>query len=253
MIRVLLSILSVAAFAGLVAPVSAEAELEPEQVQKEWLRRLAGRHFTSTVHYSMPGVGDRRMTLRWDDSEKRERLLVRIEWPDEIRGQSWLMLENVDRTNEFYVYSTKRASDPVRRLRWIRRGNPFAGADFDYLGFRVAHHGNPVATSVKTETVGERKALRLTEEATDMPFDRREIWLDAKTFVPLRGEYWANDRIYLEVETEEIRLIQGVETPTRIRFTIPATDDKPATTAIWKVETIDYNRPILESFFSVPR
>jgi hypothetical protein len=201
----------------------------------------------------MPGAGDRRMTLRWDDSEKRERLLLRIEWPDEIRGQSWLMLENVDRPNEFYVYSTRRASIPVRRLRRIREGNPFAGADLDYLGFRVARHGNPVATSVTTETVGERKALRLTEEATDMYFDRRDIWLDARTFVPLRGEYWVGDKKYLEAETEEIRLVQGVETPTRIRFTIPATDDKPARNAFWKVESIDYDRPILESFFSVPR
>jgi hypothetical protein len=242
-----------AAFAGLDAPAGAQSGLEPDEVQKKWIRRLAGRHYTSTVHYSMPGVGDRRMTLRWDDSQKRERLLVRIEWPDEIRGQSWLMLENADRPNTYLLYSTKRASARPRQLRSIVRGNPFAGADFDYLGLRVAGQGHPVAKSVTTATVGDRKALRLTEEATDMPFDRREVWLDAQTFAPLRAEYWDQNEKYLEAETEQLRQVQGVETPTRIRFTIPAKNGKPSKVAIWKVESIDYERPILESFFSVPK
>jgi hypothetical protein len=251
--RVFLHVLIAAAIAGLTFPAGAQAGLEPDEVQKKWARRLAGRHFRSTVHYSMPGVGDRRMTLRWDDSEKRERLLARVEWPDEIRGQSWLMLENADRPNIYVVYSTKRSSARPRQIKAITRGNPFAGADFDYLGLRVARHGHPVAKSVTSTTVGDRKALRLTEEATDMPFDRREIWLDAKTFVPLRGEYWVNDVKYLEAVTEQIDLVQGVETPTLIRFTRPAKKDRPDAVSIWKVESIDYDRPILESFFSIPK
>jgi len=242
--------LAAVTFAGLAA---ADPALDPAEVQKEWARRLVGRHYTATVHYAMPGIGDRRMTLRWDDSQRRERLQVRIEWPDEIRGQTWLMLENSARANDYFLYSTRRASVPVRRLRGVYKGNPFAGADFDYLGFRVAHPGNPVAKSVTPATVGDRKALLLTEEATDMPFDRREIWLDAESFVPLRGKFWRDGKVYLDVETEEVQRIQGVATPTQIRFTIPATDDKPERSTLWQVESIDYERPILESSFIPPR
>jgi hypothetical protein len=245
--------LTAVALAGLLAPRAARAGLSPDEVQQHWIRRLTGRHYTAIVRNSMKGWGDRRMTIHWDDTQRHERLMVRVDFPDEMRGDSWVMLENTSRANEYYIYSTRRASAPPRRVPMLRKDSPFAVPAYDYLGFRVAHYGHPVAKSVTPETIGGRKALKLTEEAKDMIFERRVTWLDAESFVPLRAEYWRADQRYLVAETEKIETVQGVETPTLIRFTYAAWGNSPELTATWRVESIDYQRPILESFFSIPR
>jgi hypothetical protein len=137
----------------------------------------------------------------------------------------------------------------VIRLDGIFKGNPFAGGEFDYLGFRVARMGRPVATQVETTTLNGRKALVLTEEAREMHFEERKIWLDPDSYVPLRAEYWRNGKKFLLAETEEIRDVQGVATQIRIRFSIP---DRKDLTSVWQVDSIDYDRPILDSYFTPP-
>lgn len=253
MLRALASILTFALVAGSPTAIGAVPPgLDAEEVQRRWVKRLEGKHYTATVKFGMPGIGEKRMTLRWDDTNKRERLLVRFEWPDELRGSSWLMLENNDRANQYYFYSTERAASGARRMRAVRRVNPFAGGEFDYLGARVAREGHPVAKAVESGVVEGRKAFVLTEQAEGMHFEERKIWLDADTFVPLRGEYWRGGKKFLIAETEEIREVQGVATPTRIRFTYPNKKEDNSTT-VWQVEAIDYNRPILDSYFKLPR
>lgn len=225
--------------------------LDAQEVADRWAGRLSGKSYTATVTFGMKDEGEKRLTIRWDDSQKRERLLVRFEWPEALRGNSFLMLENNDRPNEYYYYSTARSGLGVRRIRRIARGNPFAGGEFDYLHFRVARHGHPVPKAVETDRLDGRDVYVLTEEAENMHFERREIWLDPETFVPLRGEYWRNGEKFLEAETVEIRQIQGIPTPVQIRFHYPARPELAP--AVWQVDSIDYERPILDSYFARPR
>lgn len=254
MIRFLLSSLSLFSLLTAIWGVGAAGAVAPgpdaQEVAKRWAGRLTGRHYTANVTFTMQDVGERRMTIRWDDSQRRERLLVRMDWPEASRGNSFLMLENLDRPNEYYFYSTARASIGVHRLKNINRGNPFAGGEFDYLHFRVARQGRPVAKQVESAVLDGRKVYVLTEEADAMHFEKRKIWLDAETYVPLRGEYWRAGNQFLVAETEEVREIQGVPTPIRIRFSYPL---RPGESAVWEVESIDYDRPILDSYFARPR
>ena len=57
--------------------------------------------------------------------------------------------------------------------------------------------------------------LGLTERARrDNPrFERRIVWLDPETFVPLRTEHHKADSTLLVAETSQVKIVEGVPTP----------------------------------------
>jgi hypothetical protein len=155
-----------------------------------------------------------------------------------------LYLENADGPNDYFTYQP--ALRRVRRISASLVREDVYGVDLEYLGFGVAPPVPTEPIALDGVVLGERPALRLRERATTPSprFDERVVWLDPRTFVPLRTEHARGGRTVLVARTDEIREVQGVPTPTRIVF------ERSGETLAMHVEHVDYEAPIPESFFS---
>ena len=90
--------------------------------------------------------------------------------------------------------------------------------------------------------------IELTERARagSPRFDTRTFWLDPLTFIPRRSIYVLRGEIIVTSTTLEVKMVQGIPTPSPTRFVRPL--DGQVVDLF--VDTIDYRKPIDESFFS---
>jgi hypothetical protein len=219
-------------------------------VKEKWLGRLDGRHFTAAVRLSLDRDGkheERRIQVWRDDvGEERERLMARFEEPPDLRGLGLLYLENRGRPNDYFLYQPS-----LRRVRRIAESVVRAdvyGIDLEYLGFGLALIEPADIAEVQIVALGARHVIRLTEVAQrqNQRFEKRIVWLDPDSFVPLRTEHWRQGKVSLLAQTQEIRIVQGVPTPAHVVFTRPLDRES----VIMVVEAVDYQMPIPSDFFS---
>lgn len=235
-----------------LAQAEIAAALDPVEVKARWMQRLDGRSFSAKVVMKVD-YGDieeqRRIEVWRDDQEGLERLMARFESPPELRGLGLLYLERDGSQNDYFIYQP--ATRRVRRVPEAMVREDVYGVDLEYLGFGVAQIEPTSVESVREVRLGERPALRLEERAErgDARFDRRVVWLDPETFVPLRTEHYRDERTVLVAVTDRIEQIQGVATPRRIRFERPAEGQ----TVEMQLDRIDYVASIPEAFFSTLR
>lgn len=225
--------------------------LSPEEVRRAWRTRLDGKHFGARIRIVMQqgrrDEGTRELEVWRDDrGEGNERLLARFHEPFDLRGVSVVYLEQPGRSNDYFLYqpSAKR----VRRVPEDLARQDFYGLDLEFLGFDVAGDEPTEIEELQAVELEGRSCLRLTERARvpNARFERRTVWLDAETFVPMRTEYERGGSVRLLGETLEIRDVQGVPTPVRMRFLRPAEEY----VVELHIDEIDYDKPIHDSFFS---
>jgi hypothetical protein len=244
---------SFAAFSlAVILMPSGVGALTAQEVKTRWMERLDGRSFSAevTLRVDYRGLHEERRIEVWRDDQKGlERLMARFELPAEIRGLGLLYLEQKGRPNDYFVYqpATKR----VRRVPEVMVREDVYGVDLEYLGFGVAQIEPTKVESVEEAVLQDRPALRLEERAerTDARFDRRVVWLDPESFVPLRTEHYRGERTTLVAVTASIETIQGVPTPTKVRFERPEDHQ----TVEMELVTIDYVASIPEAFFTTIR
>jgi Outer membrane lipoprotein-sorting protein len=226
--------------------IACTVQLSPEQVQKSWLSRLDGQHFSATVDLTVDrqsGREKRRLTVWRDDlGPHRERVLARFDEPPDMRGLSLLYLENPDRPNDFFLY--RPAVRRVRRVPETFVTEAVYGIDLEYVGIRLARTR---AESVTVDSTSGHPTLRLVEHALESNrFDRRVTWFDPENFIPVRTIHYRGESEVLRGRTEEVRIVQGIPTAMRIVFEKMAARE----TVTVEVTTIDYITPIPGAFFS---
>ena len=220
----------------------------PPEAWRSWRERLQGRHFTATLRQLEVGKGYSRLTIRRDESEGRERVLVRIEQPRIDAGESWLMREEAE-GDVLYAYSADDREPNVRRIASLRARDPFSGADPSLFGLRAGTWPTQPEAIEPTELDGS-PALLLTERALGAapPFRERRVWLDPETWMALRLEQWDDSGRLLTGEVTERHEVQGLATPRTVRF-----EREGGAVVEFLFETMDYQRPIRESYFELPR
>lgn len=240
---------------GPVALLALAASAEPalpsaDEVRARWRGRLDGLHFSATVRLVIEQDGRqevRKLTVWRDDrGSERERLMARFLEPSDLRGVALLYLEQPGRSNDYFLYQPQ--SERVRRIPEELARQDVYGLDLEYLGFDVAGNEATVVESLELVTLGDRSVLRYAERAAvpNSRFERRTLWIDPETYLPLRSRYEKRGRVTLSGETLEVRAVQGVPTPVRMRFLRPQAEQ----VVEMHVEEIDYRAPIHESFFS---
>lgn len=223
----------------------------PEAVRHAWRSRLDGRHFDArirlVIHQQDRSDGERRLRVWRDDrGDAGERLLARFHEPYDLRGVAVLYLEQPDRVNDYFLF--RPTLNKVRRVPEGLTREDLYGLDLEFLGFDVAGNEPTVIEGVKEVKLDGRDCLSLTERAqTPNPrFDRRTVWLDAVSFIPLRSEYQIDGATTVIGRTLEVRDIQGVPTPIHTRFERPAEGH----TVDLHIDTIDYEAEIGSNTFS---
>lgn len=225
-------------------------DLSIEEIQTHMRERLSGRHFTATVQLEIERSSrseQRRLRVWRDDADGgRERFMARFEKPADMRGLAILYLERPEGPNDYFLYQPSIGR--VRRVPESTVRQDVYGVDLEYLGFGVAQIEPAEIVALEPDSIGDRRVYRLVEKARrkNIRFDRRTLWLDPESFVPLRAVHERDGRIVLEASTLETREIDGVTTPTSARFARPLDGEVVHMT----VEAVDYRSPIPESFFS---
>jgi Outer membrane lipoprotein-sorting protein len=233
------------------APAAALEAADPPSaaaVKQRWQGRLDGRHFSATVRLEMErnGMREERRIEVWRDDQNgnRERLMVRFEEPPELRGLSLLYLESEGRSNDYFLYQP--ALRRVRRVPETMAREDVYGVDLEYLGFGVAMIEPTQLEEVRAEPLDGRPAFYLRETALreNPRFDERRVWLDPETWIPIKIEHRRHGAVSLVATTQEVRAIQDVATPVRVRF------ERPGETVTMTVGKIEYQASIPEAFFS---
>jgi hypothetical protein len=220
------------------------------EVKRRWQERLDGVHFSARVQMSVRNGTDleRRAILVWrDDPGGAERLMARFEAPEVLRGLGLLYLEAQGAPNDYFIYQP--ATRKVRRIPEALAKEDVYGIDLEYLGFGVAQIEPTEVNSVREDELDGRSTFLLTETAlaANPRFDRRLVWLDPATFVPLRTEHRRGDATTLVARTQEIRDVDGIATPMLVVFDRPRENQ----TVEMRVQRIDYHTAIPEGVFSM--
>jgi len=235
--------------AALAGSSAADPAPSPAEAQRRFAGRLDGRHFTARVLlvHEVAGKREQRSLTVWrDDAGGHERLMARFEEPPDMRGLGLLYLENAGRPSDYFLYQP--ATGRVRRVAEALAREDVYGIDLEYLGFGLAEREPFEAVSLEAERLGERETLRLVQQPAggSARLDRRVLWLDPESFVPLRVVHERAGARILDGATEEIRSIQGVQTPWRMVFDQPGRAER----VTLQLDAIDYEAPVADSYFS---
>lgn len=183
---------------------------------------------------------------RDDEGGRGERVLIRFEAPPDLRNVGLLYLEQRGRPNDYFLYQP--AMKRIRRLPQSIADDDVYGIDLEFLGFGVAQSAPTEIARMKRESLDGRPVYKL-EETASVPnprFETRLTWIDAESFIPMRTEHLRGERVVLVAETLEVRTVQAVATPMRMRFQKPIERRE----VLLHVDAVDYEVPISDEHFS---
>jgi hypothetical protein len=193
-------------------------------------------------------VERRRMTVIRDDIDgEQERVMIRFDEPEDLRGLGLLYLEHPGRPNDYFIYQpiTRR----IRRMPSTVADDDVYGVDLEFLGFGVAQSEPTEIRSMRRERIRDRAAYRLEERALEQNprFEERTTWIDAESFVLLRTEHRRRGKTVLVAETRRLEAVQGVATPLEMYF--EKTAERRQVTLL--IDQVEYEQEIPEADFSV--
>jgi len=163
-----------------------------------------------------------------------------------MRGMGLLYIENGDRSNDYFLYQPELRR--VRRLPETLAREDVYGVDLEYLGFGLAQVEPAELESMKETTLDGDPAILLIERAkrANDRFDRRLIWIDPETYLPIRTEHHQGGEVTLIAETRRIENIDGIATPILTTFERPKEGERVE----MEVLRIAYDAAIPDFFFS---
>ncbi len=153
----------------------------------------AGRAVVELVVRPAKGAPRRRtLEVRSTREEGLRRALVRFLEPADVAGTALLMREKEDGTDEqiLYLPALKR----TRRIAGGQRSGSFMGTDFSYADLQVQSLEGSVCQLEGEETLEGQPTWVLTvrpgRDETDAPYAGAKLWIHAKTWVPLKVEFF---------------------------------------------------------------
>ena len=138
------------------------------------------------------------------------KVIMKYEAPQDVRHLGYLVINKQDGSEDQFVY--RPSSRRVQRVNL--RGEAIFGTDFAFEDLipqeiedatyeRLAdaeHEGHPVYT-----------VRVIPKETADSEYSKMEVLVSAKTFVPLRIEYWDQDELKIKELTTDRASIQMFE------------------------------------------
>ncbi|HEX4896504.1 MAG TPA: outer membrane lipoprotein-sorting protein [Solimonas sp.] len=137
------------------------------------------------------------------------RAMLRINSPDYLAGASYLVRENRDSPEDaMYVYLPS-----VRRARRVSGGfadGSFLGTNLSYNDLRQMFNSftGSIVTLEKADKIGERPVhvLHARAAATDVTYTQSRFWVDQKTCVPLRADFYVGKKLRKQLSAEPAAL-----------------------------------------------
>lgn len=154
--------------------------------------------------------------LRNDGDEGRQHYLVVFSRPSDVRGTVFLVEKNPGDDDNRWLYLP--GLDLVRRIAPGDKRTSFVGSHVYYEDVSGRHLQEDEHELI--ETTDEHYVIRSTpKNPGSVEFTHFDTRIDRETFLPMQSEYVnADGKVYRRMQIEEVEVIDGYPTGTRMRM-----------------------------------
>ncbi len=191
-------------------------------------------------------IREREFTILRKDVEEggRQYYYVYFHKPGDIRKTVFMVHKRPDGDDDRWLYLP--ALDLVKRIAAADKRTSFVGSHFLYEDVS----GRSIAADTHTlkEETGEQWVLdNVPRDPGSVEFARYLIWIDKKTFLPVKAEYYnSQGKVYRRIEALEVREIDGIPTVTESKVQ----DLNTGGTTVMTFTRIKYNQGISDGIFT---
>jgi len=140
---------------------------------------------------------------------------VYFKQPSDVRGMVFMVHKKMEGDDDRWLYLP--ALDLVKRIAASDKRTSFVGSHFLYEDVSGRSVLDDVHTLVGTDD-NYFVLNNVPKDASIVEFSSYKIWIDRKTFMPMKAEYLdKNNRLYRTVEALEVKDIQGHPTVVKSR------------------------------------
>jgi len=174
----------------------------------------------------------------------KQQFYVYFKKPSDVRKMVFMVHKHIDQDDDRWLYLP--ALDLVKRIAGSDKRTSFVGSHFLYEDVS----GRSVKEDLHelVETTADYYVLKNTpKDPAGVKFSYYTAWVDKQNFIPVKAEYYDKDgRKYREVESIEIKNIQGFPTVVKARVRDLASGGQ--TVSVFK--NIKYNIGLKDRIFT---
>ena len=174
--------------------------------------------------------------------------------PRDVAGISYLTYDYPDKADGSTVDSDSwiylPAMKKVRRVSGSSKDDDFQGTDFTYddLGTRSLSKDNFAILGEEKVNGVDCWILESKAKDTKAKISRRITWVDKKTYVVRKGEYYdKQNRLQKTLTCENIQQVKGYWTTLKMTMTNVQTNHK----TVYEINNLKYDEKVNESYFTV--
>lgn len=162
----------------------------------------------------------RRLTMLRLNAEKgkKQKYYIYFHKPADVRGTGFLVWKYPDKDDDRWLYIP--AIHLVSRIAAKDRHSSFVGSDFTYEDVSGRDLGLDAHELLREDSL-DGKACYVVESipTEEAAFTKKLSWIEKKTFLPLKEEYYdAQKELFRVFTAEEVREIGGIPTIVRRRM-----------------------------------
>jgi outer membrane lipoprotein-sorting protein len=174
--------------------------------------------------------------------------------PRDVAGISYLTYDYPDKADGTTVDSDSwiylPAMKKVRRVSGSSKDDDFQGTDFTYddLGTRSLSKDNFALLGEEKVNGVDCWILEAKAKDAKAKVSRRITWVDKKTYVVRKGEYYdKQNRLQKTLSCENIQQVKGYWTTLKMTMTNVQTNHK----TVYEINNLKYDEKVNESYFTV--
>jgi len=167
--------------------------------------------------------------------------------PADVKDMAFMVYKYPGKDDDRWLFVP--ALNMVRRIAAQDRRSSFVGSDFTYEDVSGRDIADDTHEITKEEKFGgsESYVVKSTPKAGDTDYGHKLSWIDKKTFLPLKEEYFdKRGTLYKVFTAEEIKEIKGF--PTIVKRTMKNLQSGHSTETVFS--KVDYNIGIEDSLFT---
>lgn len=167
---------------------------------------------TMSIHDAQGGVRTREMTILRRNEGEDQKFYVYFKAPADVRKMAYLVHKKPQGEDDRWLFLP--ALNLEKRIAPGDKRTRFAGSDFYYED--VSGRNLSEDTRVLLETTDAAYVIQNTpRDSRTVEFASYKVWIDKKSFLPLRSEYVdAAGRLIRVIESQKIETIDGFPTVT---------------------------------------
>ena len=184
--------------------------------------------------------------LRRDNSEKdkEQKYYVYFHDPADVRKMVFMVWKHIGSDDDRWLYLP--ALDLVKRIAASDKRTSFVGSDFyyeDVSGRSIDLDEHSLASEDEKHYI----IKNVPKNPDNVEFSSYKVWIDKKTFMPMKGEYLdKNGKKYRVMEVLEMDEINGYPTVTKSRMS----DIDGGSNTVMTFKEVEYDLGLPENVFT---